>query len=844
MTRADISKQVNLYVNRRTAAIFTFVCLCLLGIRMCDESRRGLIRTIIPEFDGQAGEPAIFRDSTVHFVDWTLRRDASTARKFTAQWDGFIWVDHTDRYTLVIFSDGDSHVAIDGDMVLHKPPSWDFIPKEQTVVLTRGSHTISIRYMDQSGHSAVSFCLKEGDQTQPCPSQILSPFPITKREAIFRSWSDRVWPVVSVMILCAVIFWSHLLIRRYANSNRPPLDSNVWTIIRTLFVLGFAFRAYVAAQSEWLLLADESVVGIAGQRISRGDSFPLMYYGQPYGGPFEAYLIAPFFFLFGSSEILLRMMPVVLSALGIPLIGWAAGRAFGDRAGLVAAALWCIPPLMPLVYSMYVMVGPVENLLVVVLAVGFWARLSDRVRSPSRTFVFLTGTAAGAALWVNAQILYVLVPLSLFLLTPMNHYRSRGFFSLFFGGLFVGCFPLLIYNIQYPFATLHCLLLSDGKGTLFSNFRGDFLRGAAPVLLGMNNAWRLMDYLSLWPTTFGPALFAIGVILCAVWKLATHWKRDRNEDPGRHFRLLFLMACFLFGIVVFSMSNFPGKAPRHLFLIYPVYLFLLAWAIAALWRHSATAACVLLGLQLFWNIQGIAQSDPRYYFQPIHRMAQGEFIPADLREAVAQIRRFGVDGVYSDYWIGENLAFALEESIPVSCTPYRRLDQTQAALQGISPGYVLHVNQPDEPVYDLLFREMGWNRAVALPLLLYSPRECLPSAKSEWHIGTENTSVGCAAWDGSLETAWLPSRGQDSLLLSFPNPIFFRQVAVLSENLSNTDGLSVLYRDRQLSASKTKHLRNWSVTILDVPETDVRELKILLPRNKQTVPNIYEIFLF
>nr|HPO09812.1 hypothetical protein [bacterium] len=114
-------------------------------------------------------------------------------------------------------------------------------------------------------------------------------------------------------------------------------------------------------------------------------------------------------------------------------------------------------------------------------------------------------------------------------------------------------------------------------------------------------------------------------------------------------------------------------------------------------------------------------------------------------------------------------------------------------------------------------------------------------AKSEWRMGP---SIGSFAWDGSLETAWVPYRGQESLLLSFPKAISFRQVAILSENLSKTDGLSVLYRDRQLSASKTEHIRKWSVTVLDVPETDVCELKILLPRNKKVLPRIYEIFLF
>ncbi len=841
MTWADISETTSLYLNRKTAIVLTLICLSLLGMRVLDEHTRGLDRTMVPEFEGRAGETATFRDSTVHFVDWSLRRDVPTARKFTAQWDGFIWADHTDHYTLVILSDGDTYLEIDGNTVLHKPPSWDFIPKEQTVVLTSGSHAISIRYMDQSGHSAVSFCLKEGDPIRPCPSRLLSPFPMTKRQAVFRCWSDCVWPVVPVLILCTATLWAHLLIRRFRNSNRHSPHWNFWTVIRALFLLGLAWRVYLAVQSEWLLLADESVVGIAAQRISRGNSFPLMYYGQHYGGPLEAYLAAPFFFLFGSSQVLLRLIPVVLSALGILLIGWAARRLFGDRAGLIAAALWCIPPLMPLVYSIYVMVGPVENLLVVALIAGFWATVTDPANAPSSARILFIGIAGGLALWVNTQILYVLVPLCLFLITPMNRHRSRGFFVLFFGGFLVGALPLLIYNILNPLATLHFLSLSDGKGTLFSNFRGDFLRNAAPVLLGMKNAWRPMDSLSLWPATFAPALFGIIIFIFASWKLTTYRKRDRHEYPEEPSPPLFLMTCLLFGIAIFTISNLPGKAPRHLFLIYPIYLFLMAWTIGSLWRHSATVACLLLGLQLFWNVQGIAQSDPRYYFQPIHRIARGEFMPADLRETVAQIRQRGADAVYADYWNGENLAFTLEESVPVTSFPYRRADQAQTALQSISPVYILHVNQPDQPVYDLLFREMNWNRAEALPLLIYSPQTPMPLAKSEWRMGP---SIGSFAWDGSLETAWVPYRGQESLLLSFPKAISFRQVAILSENLSKTDGLSVLYRDRQLSASKTEHIRKWSVTVLDVPETDVCELKILLPRNKKVLPRIYEIFLF
>ena len=208
--------------------------------------------------------------------------------------------------------------------------------------------------------------------------------------------------------------------------------------------------------------------------------------------------------------------------------------------------------------------------------------------------------------------------------------------------------------------------------------------------------------------------------------------------------------------------------------------------------RAPLAASILLTLQILWNVQGITQADPRYYFQPIHLMAEGQFIPANLKPISEKLLRSNMDGLYADYWIGENIAFNLDERIPVFSIPYRRVEQARAAMDGVLPAYLLHLNAPDQPVYGRFLSDLGWRREAFFPLLLYLPASPFPLPKSSWKYSVPSGDIYLPyAWDGALETAWTPRPADHSFRLIFPKKIYIQRIAILSSRISTSAPLSI-----------------------------------------------------
>ena len=57
------------------------------------------------------------------------------------------------------------------------------------------------------------------------------------------------------------------------------------------------------------LESDEAVVGLMAKHISEGRELPVFYYGQPYLGSLEAFLVAGSFKLFGTLNLLVKPLP-------------------------------------------------------------------------------------------------------------------------------------------------------------------------------------------------------------------------------------------------------------------------------------------------------------------------------------------------------------------------------------------------------------------------------------------------------------------------------------------------------------------------------------------------------
>ena len=160
------------------------------------------------------------------------------------------------------------------------------------------------------------------------------------------------------------------------------LRSPLWLCL----LLALGLRIWLLLRTQGFIDGDEAVVGIQAQHILRGE-FPIYYYGQPYMGSLEAYLIALLFALVGPSTWAMRGEPILLS-LVLVWLTWRLAWALADAARLPAAARrWfmtiaalfaTLPPLYDAVMEMRTWGGHIETYVIMLLLLLSALHLTQR----------------------------------------------------------------------------------------------------------------------------------------------------------------------------------------------------------------------------------------------------------------------------------------------------------------------------------------------------------------------------------------------------------------------------------------------------------------------------------
>ncbi len=96
--------------------------------------------------------------------------------------------------------------------------------------------------------------------------------------------------------------------------------------------LALLIRVWLVARTSGVIDGDEVLVGVQAEHILRGE-LPIYFYGQPYMGSLEAYLVALIVAIAGPSAWTLRAEPVLLS-LVVVWLTWKLAAALADAAKL------------------------------------------------------------------------------------------------------------------------------------------------------------------------------------------------------------------------------------------------------------------------------------------------------------------------------------------------------------------------------------------------------------------------------------------------------------------------------------------------------------------------------
>ena len=212
---------------------------------------------------------------------------------------------------------------------------------------------------------------------------------------------------------------------------------------------GIALRIWIIRTPELGYVdSDEAVPGLMARHFLNGE-FSAFYWGQTYGGTAEVALIAAVFLIVGSHAIVLRLVPMVLYAIGALLVWRIGRRTIGEPGATVAGLLvWLWPAYF--VWRSTREYGYYGVLLVCGLTVVLLAlRLRER---PSLLDATGFGIALGVGWWCSPQIVLVALPVLAWMAWRCR--RVVRYLPALVVGAAVGASPWIVANVRSGWASL------------------------------------------------------------------------------------------------------------------------------------------------------------------------------------------------------------------------------------------------------------------------------------------------------------------------------------------------------------------------------------------------------
>ncbi|MFG2007684.1 hypothetical protein ACGFNF_01235 [Micromonospora sp. NPDC048868] len=259
-------------------------------------------------------------------------------------------------------------------------------------------------------------------------------------------------------------------VRQRWRDSRPALPPDRRPVLPTVLavlavVAGTGYRLGLLLHDAPPTNSDEATMGLAALHISRGQEFPVWFYGQAYMGTLEAYLAAPVFALVGPSTLGLRLPTLALYAVFVVLAWRLTLRLTGDHwFALLVVALLALGSDRVVKNQLIAGGGyPEMNAAGVALAVLAYDLAAGR---PGRRLPRWAGWGflAGLMLWVDPLLLpYVAATGAVLLAYGRRELRGRAGVLLGAAAL-VGAGPLLVHSLATGRNPVAAVLAAGGSG--------------------------------------------------------------------------------------------------------------------------------------------------------------------------------------------------------------------------------------------------------------------------------------------------------------------------------------------------------------------------------------------
>src|SRR5256714_2405674 len=209
--------------------------------------------------------------------------------------------------------------------------------------------------------------------------------------------------------------------KRWYSVLRSPL----WLCLLAALLI----RVWLVYHTHGVIDGDEAIVGIQAEHILRGEH-PYYYYGQPYMGSLEAYLMAILFAIAGPSVWMLRAEPILLP-LGVVWLTWKLAGILADAAQLppfsrqmfktIAALFAAISPLYDTVLELRTLGGYIETFVLMLCLLIAAYQLTRRWQAGAANKELALrwagiGFIVGLGYWVNPLIIISVMSAAIWIL--------------------------------------------------------------------------------------------------------------------------------------------------------------------------------------------------------------------------------------------------------------------------------------------------------------------------------------------------------------------------------------------------------------------------------------------
>ena len=280
--------------------------------------------------------------------------------------------------------------------------------------------------------------------------------------------------------------------RPLPTSKHRHLLSILWLPLMACLLLAVLVRVWLIVHTNGVIAGDEAEVGLQAEHILHGEH-PIYYYGQPYMGSLQMYLIAGIFLLTGPSVWAIRIEPLLIS-LVIVYLTWCFSSALADAAHLstraktlfmvIATLVAAFPPLYDTVEEMRTTGGYVEAFALMLWLLFCAFRLTQRwhVGASARELALRwagIGFLVGLGFWIDPLVVYALLTIAIWiggylileLVKPQRQTASRTRIAVFKEALLfgvaipaslVGFAPGLYWGAHHQWANIRYLFQKGG----------------------------------------------------------------------------------------------------------------------------------------------------------------------------------------------------------------------------------------------------------------------------------------------------------------------------------------------------------------------------------------------